>query len=245
MSTPRPRPRQTFTLLLASTVPVLLFAGAGCSPGSPAEEPVPVQVEMRGHFFEATELQTGAIFGDLERLRAAGSRLRSALRITILPPRSESHLADLRVAAGGAADALDAAEGRRAAAGVVRSCGSCHQQFQVGPGFVIGDAPEGESLSRHMARQERISRLLWAGLIGPSNDHWNEGASELTQEPPFPREIASRVQDSQLLDAAQSELRSLGRDAERVTTSEDRARVLAQVWGVCAGCHQLAGSIGP
>ena len=236
--------RVTFAPFLLPTL-VGLLSTAGCSSNpDPAEMTMPLQVEMRGHFFEATELQTSSIFGDLERLRGAGARLRSALYETSLSPRSESLVAELRVAAGEAADALDMAEGRRAAAGVVRSCGTCHRQFQVGPGIVIGNAPQGESLPQHMARQERISRLLWAGLVGPSNRHWSEGATELIEEPPFPREIAARVQDTQVLGAAQSELKSLGRDAQRANTSEDRARVLAQVWGVCASCHRLAGNVG-
>ena len=220
------------------------FAVWGCASTVPREEATPVQSEMFGHFREAQELQAGAIFGDLQRMRAAGARLTSSLGETILPPRAESQVADLRVAAANAADANDVGAGRRAAADVARSCGSCHRQFQVGPGIVVGSAPQGTSLRQHMARQERISRLLWAGLVGASDDDWDEGARELRNEPPFPQEIVARIQDPVALRTARSELQSLGGDAAAATTSDERAQVLSRVWGVCSGCHQVAGTSG-
>ena len=89
-----------------------------------------------------------------------------------------------------------------------------------------------------------MSRLLWDGLIGPSDETWMAGAEALANEPPFPPEIASRVQDSELLDAARAELQTLGRHAVASTDPMARAQTLAQVWGVCAGCHQIAGIYG-
>ncbi len=236
------RARGRLVAVLGILTPIL---GTACSRGVPREAPSPVQTEMQGHFFEAQELQAGAIFGDLARLKRAATRLESAMARTRLPPSAASRTAELRAAARTAADAEDAAAARRAAAAVAASCGSCHRQFRTGPAIVIGSAPQGESLRQHMARQERNSRLLWAGLISPSNQDWMAGARHLVEAPPFPPEITTRVRDAELLDAAHAELQALGREAEGTTEDAARAELLARVWGVCSGCHQVAGLIGP
>ena len=234
--------RRNRNLLLAAFPTAALIISSGCSP-APAGGPTPTGSEMQGHFEQALELQTGAILDDLDRVRAAGTRLRDALSITLLPPRSEIYERTLRAAASLAAAARDGADARRAAAEVGATCGSCHRASNVRPSLVVGSPPSGTSLSSHMARQERISRLLWVGMIGPSDQDWQDGAHELIDEPPFPSEIIGHVGDAQMLDDARAELQSLGQEAANAR-EQDRPELVARVWSVCAGCHQAAGTSG-
>ena len=95
-----------------------------------------------------------------------------------------------------------------------------------------------------MGRQSRISRLLWDGLLGPSDETWVAGATELETEPPFPQEVSELTGDAQLLEESRSQLRDLGVRARQATDLANRSLVLEDVWGVCAGCHAAAGAIG-
>lgn len=199
---------------------------------------------MYAHFRDALDLQAGAIYGDLDRLTDAGDRLRRTTSEPGLPPGSENFLREVITAATAAKDATTPSEGRQAAAEVARTCGACHQAYRVGPDFIVGGPVEGDRLSQHMARQNRIARLLWNGVLGPSEETWRAGAAELEAEPPFPQEVAARVQDAALLEEARSQLRAYGVQARGAQTPEERTDVLAQVWGVCASCHQVAGARG-
>ena len=226
--------------------PPILALVAGCT-GAPqefADAPSPLQEQMYAHFQEAVELRSGAIFGDIERIRTAGEFLSNRESMPDLPRGSERYLAELTEAGRTAAYAT-ADEGRLAAAAVARSCGSCHQRYEVGPRFVVGAPTPGGSVVTHMARQARVSRLLWDGLIGPSDVTWAAGASELAQVPEFPAAIADMVPDRTLPFAAHARLEMLGARAELVTDPIERGELLAEVWGVCAGCHTAAGVEGP
>ncbi len=221
---------------------------AACSSSAPprsSDGPTPVQQQMYSHFQAALELRAGALFGDAEMLASAGARLATEPVSEELPAGSERFVRQMREAAVTASEAPTDSQRRRAAANVARSCGTCHKAYQVGPDFVVGGPVPGETLGMHMARQSRVSRLLWDGLIGPSEETWAAGAAALAEAAPFPREIVSRVQDTRVLEDAQQQLRILGTQAGQTTDPDERAQVLARVWGVCAGCHQLAGALGP
>ncbi len=121
-----------------------------------------------------------------------------------------------------------------AVADVAGQCGACHRAAGVdlGDRFVIGGVSAREGTGAHMARQSWISRLLWDGLVGPSNRTWAEGASQLQVIPDLP--------DDAWEADAWLELRRLGQSAEAARTRTDRVRALGQIWGACADCHQRA-----
>lgn len=217
----------------------------GCSTHQVSSDgPTPVQRQMHEHFRHALQMRSGAIFGDTELFSEASAALASPPAMDGLPPGSERFVDDVQRQAHRASTASAASERRVAAAEVARTCGACHQAYRVGPEFVIGGPLPGESLQMHMARQSRVSRLLWDGLVGPSNSTWEAGAEALEATAEFPREIVSRVRDPELLQEARTQLRALGERASRAADPTDRVRVLAQVWGVCAGCHGVAGTLG-
>lgn len=217
----------------------------GCATAQAVSDgPTPVQRQMHEHFRHALQMRSGAIFGDSELFIEASEALASMPETEGLPPGSERFVSDLRRQAEQAATASDAGERRTAGAEVARTCGACHQAYRVGPEFVIGGPLPGESLQMHMARQARVSRLLWDGLVGPSNSTWEEGAEALESTPEFPREIVSRVRDAELLEEARSQLQALGARASQATDPSERVRLLARTWGVCAGCHAVAGALG-
>lgn len=221
-----------------------LVASCTVTPQAFTDAPTPLQEQMYAHFQEAQELRAGAIFGDIVRIRTAGQFLADEESMPDMPIGSARYLGVLREAGAVAAYASDG-EGRLAAAEVARACGSCHQRYEVGPRFAVGAPEPGETVSSHMARQARISRLLWDGLIGPSDITWAAGALELAQGPEFPPEISQLVPNRTLPLVARARLERLGSRAERTTDPAERAAVLADVWGVCSGCHVASGVEGP
>lgn len=221
-----------------------LIVGCTAVPQEFTDSPTPLQEQMYAHFQEALELRAGAIFGEIERIRTAGEFLSDEESMPAMPRGSERYLDVLREAGTEAAYASDD-EGRLAAAEVARTCGLCHQRYEVGPRFVVGMPTPGESVATHMARQARVSRLLWDGLIGPSDVTWAAGALELAQGPEFPPEVAQMVPDRTLPLVARARLETLGTRAEMTTDPVERAALLADVWGVCAGCHVASGVEGP
>jgi len=221
-----------------------LLAACTTAPQEFTDAPTPLQEQMYAHFEEALELRAGAIFGEIQRIRTAGEFLANEESMPDLPGGSERYLGELMDAGRVAAYASDE-EGRLAAAEVARACGSCHQRYEVGPRFVVGVATPGESVVTHMARQARVSRLLWDGLIGPSDVTWAAGALEMAQSPEFPAAISELVPDRTMPLMARARLEALGTRAELTSDPVERTELLAEVWGVCAGCHVAAGVEGP
>ena len=215
--------------------------GSGCGPSAgPAEAPG-LQSDMYAHFTDALEMRRGALFADLEAIREAGREMARATEQEGLPAGSETFAEELRELGRDAADAEWLEEGIQAAARVANACGSCHQTYDVGPRFVLGTAPPATTLGTHMAGQAWVSRLLWDGLIGPSDELWDVGAQELTTTPAFPEEMLDVAGDPEYLRETQDRLRQLGEDALVAPEPDAKAEILADVWSTCSLCHQRAG----
>ena len=212
-----------------------------CSPtASPAGAAVPL-ADMHENFQLAVELRGHALLGDVGGARETAQRLSEVTRrASVGPPTAawENNMEALRRAAAEGAR-IDSREGAaEVAASVAAECGACHQAEDVdlGDRFVVGGPPPGGSAGRHMARLTWVSRLLWDGLVGPSDRMWDAGVEALLQTGSFPAEL-NEMPGVRGTDEAWALLKRLGEDAGEADGAEARTRSLAEIWATCSGCH--------
>ncbi|MDH5760049.1 MAG: hypothetical protein OEZ65_10710 [Gemmatimonadota bacterium] len=200
---------------------------------------------MHDHFALARDLRSWTVMGVQEALvETAGSLARSE-GAWGLPPGSSEWTDTLRRAAGGAATAASVYDAAPAVAEVARLCGECHLAYQSGPGdrFQTTPPPRDGSAGRHMNYLAWSSRLLWDGLVAPSDRLWMAGARALAGAEGFPAPVSDRVPGEDVIEAGHR-LRRLAADALEITNgdaSAARAEILAEVWRTCAACHQASG----
>ncbi|MFQ5537147.1 MAG: hypothetical protein ACE5GJ_06810 [Gemmatimonadota bacterium] len=197
---------------------------------------------MYTHFALARDLCTFVVAGDLERLRVTAHALADQDESWGVPPGSEGYARELQERALSAAQAPGGGEAARAVAELAQTCGRCHivnkvalgERFQTAAPFL--DDPR----IRHRNYLSWASRLLWDGLVGPSDRTWSTGAGALAGDDGFPPPAAQHVPGS-VIAAAGARLRSLGVEAAESTDPTERARILADIWTECADCHVQAG----
>lgn len=220
---------------------VLLAMTAACRPAPPPSLASPVQERMFEHFALARDLRVFATNGDLDRLRATATELAGLEETWGMPPRADAYLERMRAGARRAAAAGSRDEAATAVAEVAWACGDCHltndvslgDRFQVAPPLVDDPAV------RHTNYLSWVSRLLWDGLVGPSERMWNAGAGALTGVEGVPAPVAEVPPGDLERDGAT--LRELGARALTVDEPSERVRLLADIWTTCASCHTRMG----
>jgi hypothetical protein len=197
---------------------------------------------MFSHFALATDLRTFVVNGDLERLRLTAQELSLAEETWGLPPGSEPYVVGVRAAARQAVEAPDMEAASRAVAEVAMACGDCHlaNQTTLGERFQVAAPLLSNPATRHTNFLSWVSRLLWDGVLGPSEAMWRTGAGALAGGEGVPAPRASYVPRSEVMRTAET-LRNLGAEAVVAVDAETRVRILADVWMECAGCHTQAG----
>ncbi|HLT37051.1 MAG TPA: hypothetical protein VK034_12220, partial [Enhygromyxa sp.] len=150
----------------------------------------------------------------------------------------QPHLARMQAAAAEAAKAEDLAAIASATGKVIETCGACHAAVGGGPKFAdASPVPEGESSEARMQRHQWAAQRMREGMIGPSDERWQLGASAVSVAPPQPCPIES----AEILPADVLQLREtiyeVGARAAATKTAEDRARVYGEYLSTCAGCH--------
>lgn len=223
---------------------LLALALPGCSgtPSPSGEVVSPVQERMFRHFALARDLRSLAVAGDLEQLSATADELASTEETWGMPPGSDAYLEEVRGAARRASDATTLDDAARAVAELAGACGSCHvandtdlgSRFQTAAPYL--DDPD----IRHQNYLSWVSRLLWDGLVGPSERTWSAGAEALAAEDGYPVPPAEHV-PTEVNTRASVALADLGAQAVEADDMRIRADLLARVWTTCGDCHTQAG----
>jgi hypothetical protein len=210
----------------------------GCSTVPDPYMGSPTRGQMITHFDLALELRSYAIWGDVDAFRSGSRELANLNPARDLPAEVLLQLGPMRWEARQGALAQTPEDAARAAAEVARTCGDCHvaNEIPLGDRFVTGGPPPGGSVGRHMAGLAWASRLLWDGLVGPSDNTWAVGAEGLVDMGALPSGLTSDV-DAALVEDASDRLRRLGHLAMQLTSAERRVELLTEIWTVCAGCH--------
>lgn len=217
-----------------------LTAGA-CQTPPPSMES-PVQARMFEHFALARDLRVLLVAGDMDELRRTAEALASIEETWGMPPGGGAYLARIREAAQRVAASEITGDIAEAVADVAQECGDCHVAVEctLGGRFQVAEPLTDNPAIRHANRLSWISRLLWDGLVGPSERMWRTGAAALAATDGVPDPRGTHI-PAEVLDRTGAHLKGLGRDA---LTEEDpgrRSAILAEVWAVCTDCHVEAG----
>lgn len=219
-------------------VGILLVIGWSCATRPEPFMGSPTRGQMISHFDLALDARTHAIHGDVEAFRRAASDLAALEPARDLPAEVMLQLGPMRWEAREGARAGSIGEATRAAAEIARTCGDCHtvNDVPLGERFTVGGPPPAGTPGRHMAGLAWASRLLWDGLIGPSDLMWFTGAEGLIELGALPEGLEALVPAGEV-EAASARLRELGRAATTVNDAQARVELIAEVWEECAGCH--------
>lgn len=198
----------------------------------------PTRGQMITHFDLALEARELAILGDVDAFGRAAGELSDLDPARDLPAEVILQLGPMRWEAREAARAATPAEAAEGAARIAETCGTCHVANDVGLGerFTLGGPPPAGSTGRHMAGLSWASRLLWDGLVGPSDRTWYTGAEGLIELGALPEGMGRQVPAADV-ERASARLRQLGNRATDAETAEERVAVLGDIWGTCADCH--------
>ncbi|MDE3014942.1 MAG: hypothetical protein OXU33_12805 [Gemmatimonadota bacterium] len=198
----------------------------------------PARGQMITHFDLALEVRQFALHGELEEFRRAARDLAELEPAHDLPAEIILQLGPMRWEAREAAMADTREEAAAGAAKIAQTCGTCHTENGVplGERFTLGGPPPVGSPARHMAGLNWASRLLWDGLVGPSDRTWFAGAEGIKELGALPEALPTG-QDANTVAAMGARLRQLADRAVTSRTAPERVEVLGDIWATCAACH--------
>jgi mono/diheme cytochrome c family protein len=222
----------------------LLLTTSACAGGGPSGDELvsPVQEQMYRHFGLARDLRSLVVTGELEALSEAAEELAETEPTWGLPPGSGPYLEEIRGAARRTADARSIEEAARAVADLSATCGNCHLANETDLGVRLQTSAPflDDPAIRHPNYLSWVSRLLWDGLVGPSERTWSTGAGALAGgEDAYPPPTGDQVPDAANRDAAET-FRRIGVEAVTAEDPAARAALVARMWTTCADCHTQA-----
>ncbi len=122
---------------------------------------------------------------------------------------------------------------------VVEACGACHSAAETDT-VHVATTPEGSGDLSTMTNHRWAAERLLQGVIGPSDEAWNEGAAVLGRADVFDLAPDDTTVAGQSLLEREAALRQMGNVAARTTGARPRAAVYGQVLATCAACHGAA-----
>lgn len=194
---------------------------------------------MKEHFAAITEIQRSVVRSNLPAAQAAARYLAEHVEHQAVA-QWQPHVAALRAAANRVVAAADLPTAAVEAAVLGRACASCHQAHSAIVTFAWEPEPEGDAtLAAQMKKHQWAAARLWEGLIGPSDEMWNQGAAALaaTRLDQIAAQTKAGATDVAPFAAT---VRTLARRAG-VTADEDaRAILYGDLLKACASCHRVA-----
>lgn len=198
--------------------------------------------EMHQRFSRTFDIQTGLIHGDLEQVRSAATWIASRVDGVGLSSEAEAYSRRLAEEAGALALAQDLQEAAALTATLAVSCGDCHQALGRGPRFVVGQSsPRGDSREAQMIRHLWAADRMWEGLVGPSEESWQAGASALAETGPTLVRALRASSGSGPGSSLVNQVQAAANQALEATTWSERADAYGQMLGSCNGCHAAMG----
>lgn len=202
-----------------------------------ARDPETLKQHMWKHFSAISQLQRAIARGHLDEAKELASWIASHPEA----PQDgwETYLDQLHEAALEVAGAKDLPTAASLAARLVRTCSRCHQARNAIVAFAWEMAPDdGPALQVQMKRHQWAAARLWDGLVGPSDELWNEGAGVLATAHLDTMQAAGGVTRGDV-NALAAHVRKLAIRAVNVEDTDERAQLYGELLSTCAGCHQI------
>ncbi len=197
------------------------------------------EARMFRHFTEGREIHNAAVFGQLDRARAAAARLAEEGAVPGVSPGPA--LTSFYRAVDAVRRTDDPSELPARSAALADRCGSCHEARDAGPLYGFGRVREGEGVKGHMVVHAWASDRLWESIVARSEEGWADGAMALSGAPIEADEFIPMVPDRDTAFRLSSLTHELATSSVAAEGWEERTELLARLSGTCLQCHVLAG----
>jgi cytochrome c556 len=199
-------------------------------------EPPPMEV----HYQKALNVHQAVVQGDLDVAKATATWIAENTVKDTLSASWRGKVPPVVDAANAIVSAEDLDAAAKATATLGQACGSCHADMSVelvAP--QVGIPPEGEDTASHMRRHQWAVERMWHGLIAPSDESWNAGATALAEAP---LQVVSDTKGEQKEgQGVADQVHGLAAAAAKQTVPEERAATYGELLASCAACHEGRG----
>lgn len=223
----------------APTPPARAAASAdesGATGAELADQIRTVLLHMHVRFAAARRIEHAIAFADLDRARGEAKIILELDEPDILPVW-QPYLEHLREAARQVSVASNLVAAANTSAILGHQCAQCHVAAKAKITLPADPAPpQGVRLAADMASHQWAATRLWDGLILPSTERWNEGATALVQAP-LGQAAEGDVAPERAVSDDVARVRLLARRALEATSLDARARTYGELLATCAGCH--------
>ncbi len=221
----------------------IVIAATSCGGGAPPEATAAgktggedVRPWMRAHFMTGREIRDAIVRGDVDTARARLTQIARNPGPENPPASWRPRLAALQAASREAASQETLPGMASAFAQVATRCAECHTATDAVVRFESIPAPTG-SVPAQMARHRWAAERMWEGLVAPSPERFQEGATVLSDAPLHPAElVVGRAPPEQVVALAER-VRGLAGEAEHAGGQGARAAIYGQLLSTCAACH--------
>lgn len=199
---------------------------------------------MKEHFDRVVTIQQAVVRGDLEDVREPARWIADNQSNEGLPSPAHALIANMRSVARRAADATTLPAAGAAAGELVVTCGNCHAALATRPKLPpVPDPPVKTGTVGHMLEHQHAVDLMYQGIVGPSDELWNKGASELKAAPLARKDLPRDPALTNEVVASEAKTHQLAEKALQTTDANGRAAIYGEVISGCGSCHGLHGRI--
>jgi len=216
------------------------------SPPAPARTPVAsatppdaatLKGHMREHFAAVSELQRAIARGHLDEAKQLADWLGS--HDETLLDGWQPYVDELKAAAAAVHDAKDLPVAAALAGRLARACSKCHEARSATVAFAWLPAPDDQpTLETQMKRHQWAAARMWEGLVGPSDELWDQGTRTLAATQLDL--VAAGGSGRGDITALARRVSELAKQGAKITDQDERARWYGELLSTCAGCHTLA-----
>ena len=219
-------------------MPLLCFFAIPATVETSEETLSEISAHMHEHLDEVVAIKSAVIAGRLEDVRGPANWLATHEEPAWLPVVEE-----MRLYAARAAAAQDLTAAAAAVSEIARTCGDCHTAsgVQVAMGFAEPPPASEQGLVTQMQRHLWAADRMWAGLIGPSDVAWKQGAEILAEVRLSTVDITEKSARKEGIDELVQRVRSVGDQSGQAASAKSRSGLYGEFLSLCANCHKLSG----
>jgi cytochrome c553 len=233
-------PVRSFRSIILTVSVLVLLGAAGLLRAASDQKPA----GMKEHFDHVVTIQQAVIRGDLEDVREPAKWIAENQSNEGLPSPTHALIANMRKVAGRAAQATTLSAAGADAGALVATCGNCHAALATRPKLPpVPDPPAKSGTAAHMLEHQHAVDLMYQGIVAPSDELWNKGASELKGAPLAKNDLPRDPALTNEVVASEAKTHQLAEKALQTKDSNGRAAIYGEVISGCGACHGLHGRI--